>query len=129
MGRCEAPPCPIRPPLHYSITPFPSAPRLQLHDIMRRSLALAGGADANETGLLTQLSKVSRAQVAHAGLDAADQLRQDVVHRAASFLQRLDSFRGDLAGRVRRVAVTRGRPFFHRRKTAHAAVLLVEFAP
>ena len=95
---------------------------------MRRRLALAGGADADEAGFLAQLGEVGRAEVAHAGLDAADQLRQDAVHRAAHFLQRLDPFGRDFARRVGRVAVARGGPFFHRRQAAHAPVLLVELA-
>ena len=95
---------------------------------MRGRLALTGGADADETGLLPQLREVGRTEIAHAGLDAADQLRQDAVHRAGEFLQRLDPFRRDFAGRVGRVAVARRRPLFHGRQTAHAPVLFVELA-
>ena len=66
---------------------------------MRRGFALAGGANADEAGLLAELSEVGRAEVAHAGLDAADQLRQDLLHRAADFFQCFDAFRRDLAAR------------------------------
>ena len=94
MLSCITPLLRLTPSLHHSsLAPFRSAPRLQFHHIVRRGLALAGGADADEAGLLAQLGEVGRAQVAHAGLDAADQLRQHAVHRAAHFLQRLDPFR------------------------------------
>ena len=122
----------IRSSAHIAIAITPATPffssRLQLHHVMRRGFALAGGADADEARLLAQLREVGRAEIAHAGLDAADQLRQHAVHRAADFLQRLDAFRRDLARRVGRVAVARGRALFHRRQAAHAAVLLVELA-
>jgi len=95
---------------------------------MRGRFALAGGADADEASLLPQLREVGRAEIAHAGLNAADELPQDVVHRAAHLLQCLDPFRRDFACRVRRVTVARRRPLLHRRQTAHAPILLVELA-
>ena len=95
---------------------------------MRRSLALSGGADTDETCFLAQLGQVGRAQVAHPGLYAANQLRQHLVHRAADFLQRLHPFGGDFASRIGRVTIARGGPGLHCREAAHATVLLVELA-
>jgi len=45
---------------------------LELDHIMRSSFALAGRADADETGFVQQLSEIGRAQVTESGLDAAD---------------------------------------------------------
>ena len=45
-------------------------------DIVRGGLFLACGAYADVTGVFAKLSEVSRAQVAHAGLDTADEFAQ-----------------------------------------------------
>src|ERR1019366_7318797 len=88
----------------------------------------AGGADAGVTRLVPELPEVRRAEITHAGLDAADELRQHAIHRTARLLERFDAFGGDLLRGVRRLAVTRRRAGFHRRHAAHAAILLVKFA-
>src|ERR1043166_1716834 len=95
---------------------------------MRRRFALAGGADADVAGFLAELREVRSAEITHAGLDAADQLRDYAVHRTGNFLQRFHPFRRDLLRRILLVAVTRGRAGFHRGEAAHAAVLFVKFA-
>src|ERR1035441_4770268 len=95
---------------------------------MRGGLALAGGADADVTRLGVKLREIRRAEVTHAALDAANELRQHPVHRAASFLERLDAFGRDLLRRILLMAVTRRRAGLHRRQAAHAAVFLVKFA-
>src|ERR1035441_2426730 len=118
----------INPSIHYSIAPLWSVPGLQLHHIMRRRFALAGGTDPDEPGLLPQLGEISRTEIAHAELNPPNELREDEVHRAAHLFQGLDPFRRDFARRVRRVAVARRRPLFHRRQAAHAPILLVELA-
>jgi hypothetical protein len=69
----------ITPLLQHSTPPHPSVSRLQLHHIVGRGFALAGGADADEAGLFAQLREVGSTEVAHAGLYPADQLRQDAV--------------------------------------------------
>src|ERR1039458_5102436 len=88
---------------------FCSIPRLQFHHVVRSGFTHAGGADADVTRLVTELPEVCRAEITHAGLDAADELRQHAIHRAARFLERLDAFDGDLLRGVRRLAVTRRR--------------------
>lgn len=56
-----------------------SASRLQLDHVMWRGFALAGGTDTNVTRLLLQLGQVRRAEITHAGLNAANELRQHAV--------------------------------------------------
>src|SRR5271167_2630887 len=95
---------------------------------MRGGFAHPGGADADVARLGAELREVRRAEITHAALDAADELRQHAVHRAACFLERLDAFGRDFLRRIFFVAVTRRRTGLHRRETAHAAILLVKFA-
>ena len=66
---------------------------------MRGGFAHAGGADADVTRLVAELREVRRAEITHAALDAADELRQHAVHRAARFLERLDAFGARLFAR------------------------------
>ncbi len=51
-----------------------SIPRLQFHHVMRGGFFHAGRTDADITGLVAQLLQVRRTEVAHAGLDAANEL-------------------------------------------------------
>ena len=46
---------------------------------MRFRLALAGSRHANETRFAVQLGKIRRAEITHAALDAADELREDTI--------------------------------------------------
>src|SRR5207237_1007444 len=98
------------------------------HDSMRRRFTLAGGANADEAGLFAELSKVGGAEVAHARLNAADQLGEDAIHGAGHFLQGFDAFGGDFARRIGGVAIAGSGAGFHGRQTAHATVLFVNFA-
>ena len=96
---------------------------------MRGGFALAGGAHADVPRLVPELRQIRRAQITHAALDAADELRQHPVHRAAHFLQRLDAFGRHFARGVRLLmAVARRAAGFHGGETAHAAILLVHLA-
>src|ERR1017187_6504294 len=96
---------------------------------MRRGFALTGGADTDVARLLAEFLQIFRAEIAHAALDAADELRQHAVHRADGFLERLDALGGELARGVGFfVAVTRGAAGLHRGEAAHAAILLVNFS-
>src|SRR6266566_2844087 len=97
------------PTPHRSNPPVSSAPRLDLDHIVRSGLAHARGADADVSGLLSQLSQVRRSQVTHSRLDAADQLREDPVGRRGNLFQGFDPFRRDLLRAVGRLAVTRRR--------------------
>jgi len=47
---------------------------------MRRGFALAGGTDADIARLLPEFLEIFRAEIAHAALDAADELREDAVN-------------------------------------------------
>src|SRR5882672_11153175 len=95
---------------------------------MRPRLADARVADADEPRLLTQLRQVRGTEVAHARLDATDELREHRVHRSRRLLERLDAFGRYLRGRGGRMAVARRRTGLHRRQAAHAAILFVELA-
>src|SRR5450755_4727089 len=95
---------------------------------MRGGFAHPGGADADVARLGAELREVSRAEITHAALDAADELRQHAVHRAARLLERLDALGRDFLRGTFFVAVTRRRAGLHRRETAHAAILLVKFS-
>ena len=95
---------------------------------MRAGFADAGRAHADEARLLAELREVHRAEITHAGLNAADELRQDHVHGTGRFLQRLDAFGCDLRGRGGGMTVARGGPGLHRGEATHAAVLFVALA-
>src|SRR6266480_762433 len=97
---------PILPCRH---TPLCSASRLDFDHVVRRGLAHAGGADADVTGLLAELGQICRAEVAHAGLDSADQLSQDQIERRGYLLECFDAFRRELLRVVGQVTVTRRR--------------------
>ncbi|SVA57559.1 uncharacterized protein METZ01_LOCUS110413, partial [marine metagenome] len=90
---------------------------------------LAGRADSGVAGLGPEVGQGGCAEVAHAGLDAPDQLAQELIQILRHFLERLDALGGNLAvGILWRVAVAGGGAGFHRGQAAHAAVLFVEFA-
>src|SRR3954470_12444936 len=95
---------------------------------MRGRVALAGGTDADETRVFPKFGGVSRTQVAHAGLNAADELGEDTVHGAGDLFQRFNAFRCNFARSVRSVSIARRRTRLHRREAAHAAVLFVKLA-
>ena len=65
---------------------------------MRRGLPHSGGRDANEAGFVAQLGQIRGAKIAHAGLDAADQLGQDQIQRWRHFLERFDAFGRNFLG-------------------------------
>src|ERR1035437_5183528 len=102
--------------------------RLQFHRVVRGGFAHPGGADADVSRLVAELPEVCRAEITHAGLDAADELRQHAIHRTARLLERLDAFGRNFLRRVRGMAITCRRAGFHRGEAAHAAILLVKFA-
>ncbi len=58
---------------------------LYFHDVVRGGLALAGGGDAGEAGPGAQGGEIRGAEVAHAGLETADELRHDAVERGGDF--------------------------------------------
>src|SRR6185437_5713735 len=87
-----------------------SIPGLDLDDVVRRGLAHPGGTDPDIAGFLPKLAEIGRAEVAHAGLDSADQLGEDQVKRGGNLLERLHTFGRDLLRTVGRMTVTRGRP-------------------
>src|SRR5260370_41661335 len=76
------------PLLQHSITPILrsvlSVSRLKLDDVMRRRLALAGGANTDIAGFGAQFRQRFCAQIAHPRLNAPDPLRQDAVRRAGN---------------------------------------------
>src|ERR1017187_10583464 len=82
-----------------------SISRLQFHHVVRGGFAHASGADAGVTRLVPELPEVCRAEITHAGLDAADELRQHAIHRTARLLERLDAFGRNFLRRVRCMAV------------------------
>ena len=84
------------------------------------AFAEAAGGDADEAGALAELGDGGRADVAHAGLEAAHELEDDVGQRAFVRDAAFDAFRDELAGAVLTVAVARA--FLHRADGAHAAV-------
>ncbi|MFM1941826.1 MAG: hypothetical protein RI897_808 [Verrucomicrobiota bacterium] len=67
-------------------------------DVVGCGFALAGGADLDIAGFFAELGEVSGAEVAHAGLDTADELGEDTVDGGGDFLEGFDAFRGDLLG-------------------------------
>src|SRR5262249_4961096 len=100
-----------------------------LDHVVRGRFLLASGRHADVTGFLLQIGQRLRPEVAHAGLNAAHQVAEHVVHRTGNFLERLDALGGDLAHRVVLVVtLSRGRAGLHRGVRTHAAVLFVELA-
>ncbi len=97
------------------------------HDIVGCGFALAGGADLDIAGFIAELGEVGGAEVAHAGLDAADELGEDTVDGGGDFLEGFDAFGGDLLGIGGGVSVACGGSGFHGGEAAHAAVLFIEF--
>ena len=101
---------------------------LYLNHIVRLGLVQAGGTNANVAGFFAKAFQVARAEVAHAALNASDELLQNLINRAGDFLERLHTFRGNLArGILLGVPITRSAAGFHRGKAAHASVLLIAF--
>ncbi len=97
--------------------------------VVRGGFFLAGGAHADVAGFFAERGERCGSEVAHAALDAADEVVDCVVERAADFFEGFDAFGGGFAGGVVFVvAVARGAAGFHRGETAHAAVLFIEFA-
>src|SRR5579885_2957214 len=83
----------------------------------------SGGADADEARLLVKLADVAAARVAHAGAQAADELRHHVGERALVGDAPLDAFRDEFRldlDLVLRVTILRA--FAHRADGTHAAV-------
>ncbi len=96
---------------------------------MRLRLALAGRADADVAGVGAELLEVGGAEVAHAGLDAADEFAEYAGEGAGRFFQRFDAFGGCFGGDVLAVVpIAGGGAVLHGRAAAHAAVLLIKFA-
>ena len=63
---------------------------------MRGGLALAGGTDPDVACPFPQFGEGRGAEIAHAGLNAADQLGQQMVEIVRDLLERLDALGGDL---------------------------------
>ena len=96
---------------------------------MRGGFFLAGGADADITGLGAELGQRRRAEVAHAALHPADERAEHVVDRAADFLESLNTLGGHLAGLIMLVVtVACGAARFHGGEAAHAPVLFINFS-
>ena len=57
----------------------------------------ARGRDLDETRVAFELLKVRRAEIPHAGTEAADDLEDDVFNRSLDFDFRLDPFRDEFA--------------------------------
>src|SRR5436190_1273835 len=70
-----------------------------LHDVVRGAFALAGGGDLDVARPVAQLSKRAGAEIAHAALQPASELREHGVERRVDFLERLDALGGDFARR------------------------------
>lgn len=98
---------------------------------MGSGLALAGGGDTDVAGVLAKGGQIGGSEVAHAALEATDQLAQSIVNAAGDLFESFNSLGGDLivAGGVIgfTVAVADGGTGFHGAVAAHAAVLLIEF--
>src|SRR5690606_19710745 len=86
-------------------------------------------ADPNKAGPVAKTGEVGGAEVAHAGLNPADQLGEDGVDGAGDFLERFDPFGGHFSRGVELfVSVPGGRAHLHGGETSHAAVLFVKLA-
>ena len=57
-------------------------PRRHLDHVMWGGFFLAGGGDADVAGFLAEVGERFRAEVAHAGLDAANKGAEHIVNRA-----------------------------------------------
>lgn len=101
---------------------------LDLDDVVGCGFALAGAAGADVAGFFAELGEVGRSEVAHAGLDAADELGEDLVEGGGDFFESLDAFWGDLLGLLGRMPVAGGGSGFHGTEATHAAVLFVGLA-
>lgn len=96
---------------------------------MGGGFALAGGADADVAGVGAQFGEGGGAEVAHPGLDAADEFTEDAGKGTGGFLEGFDSLGGGLGGDVLAVvSIAGGGTVFHGGGTAHASVLFIEFA-
>ena len=96
---------------------------------MGGGFALAGGADSNVTGVGAQFGEGGGTEVAHPGLDAANEFAEDSGEGPGGFLEGFDSFGGGLRGDVLAVVSVAGRgTVFHGGGATHAAILFIEFA-
>src|SRR5436190_16211493 len=90
-------------PIH---RPLVLTSRLDLDHVVSARFALAGGTDADEARLVAQLGEIGCAEIAHAGLNAADELCQHTINRSGRFAQGFHAFGSDLGGDFLVVSVT-----------------------
>ena len=103
--------------------------RLDGDDVVRGGFLLASGAHADVPGVDLEGLEISRTEVTHAGLDAADEFAQNEIQRTGSFLESLDALGSGLGHGVLLVmAVAGGGTVLHGLAAAHATVLFVQLA-